>query len=69
MKHIFFQAVAFFSCFSTVLAQNAGSRSPAIRFIKLANMLREGDTSRESIGLVERASYNNFKESATSLPY
>lgn len=38
-----------------VLAQNATSLSQAIRYIKLANTLREVDKSQESINLLQRA--------------
>ena len=38
-----------------VLGQNATSLSQAIRFIKLANTLREVDKSQESISLLQRA--------------
>lgn len=51
-----------FLCFSllsfwitSVSAQNATSLSQAIRFIKLANTLREVDKSQESISLLRRA--------------
>ncbi|MBD2755472.1 tetratricopeptide repeat protein [Spirosoma validum] len=40
---------------SPVLAQNAASLTQAIRYIKLANTLREVDKSQESINLLQRA--------------
>lgn len=40
---------------STVLAQNATGLTQAIRYIKLANTLREVDKSQESINLLQRA--------------
>lgn len=47
---------ALFSCWlSPALAQNATSISQAIRYIKLANTLREVDKSQESISLLQRA--------------
>ncbi|MBD2752277.1 tetratricopeptide repeat protein [Spirosoma validum] len=55
MKHIFVLSTWLIFCLSPALAQNATSLSQAIRYIKLANTLREVDKSQESISLLKRA--------------
>ena len=55
MKHILLLSTCLSVCLSPVMAQKATSLSQAIRFIKLANTLREVDKSQESINLLQRA--------------
>lgn len=55
MKHFFTLSTLLNFCLTPLLAQNASSLSQAIRFVKLANTLREVDKSQESISLLNRA--------------
>lgn len=55
MKSLFFLSALLGLYLSPVLAQPATSLTQSIRFIKLANTLREVDKSQESISLLNRA--------------
>lgn len=55
MKYFFFLSALFTFWLSPALAQPATSLTQAIRYIKLANTLREVDKSQESISLLNRA--------------
>lgn len=55
MNHFFILSTLLSCWLSPVLAQKASSLSQAIRYIKLANTLREVDKSQESINLLVRA--------------
>ncbi|GAB4016789.1 tetratricopeptide repeat protein [Spirosoma koreense] len=55
MKRFCFLSACLYIGLSSAIAQTATSLSQAIRYIKLANTLREVDKSQESISLLQRA--------------